>query len=622
MTNSKSSHLTKGNISLILTIISILVVGLVIFIADQLGFTGDWRGRATNPGATYYVDCVAGSDADGVLGTSESTAWKTVQRANRATLTENDKLLFKRGCTWTKTGDGVFLNAHWDGVEGAPITIGAYGTGAKPILQSDARGTSRNLINVDVTGSHIVVENIHTKVLNHYRERTCLQSDGSGVRLGWYVGFTVSGSNNMLKDVEASEMSIGVNLTDNSRNNEVTNANIHDLNALWRINKVSKALGGLGVNLHGDENEVAYSVFERNGAQCNYVDDGMDQNYSAPFEIYNANKSYVHHNKAYEHRKHYEMGKATDKTSSGNVLAYNLFVSSKPLARGPNIHGGGNPFGPINDTQIYHNTIVFTGADSEALICTCDGGATIKNNIFIAEKKAAYYSGNFTERNNFYWDFQKTSDTTPDPLVQFSGSRLTAINSESFSADPLFINPVVPGGNFHLKAESTGLNRATGILTLDLNLISILRRDLENIDVPQANAAEIGALETFVPPSPVPSPTPTPTPSPVSTPTPEPSPTIVPGDEPPSVSFESLRDGDVVARSSVVNIEVNASDDKGVSEVEFFIDGDRVAGEETAPYRYSWKVSGRRNAQYTLRAKVTDSVGQVKNTTIIVTSSN
>src|SRR5262249_24382400 len=150
-----------------------------------------------------------------------------------------------------------------------------------------------------------------------------------------------------------------------------------------------------------------------------------------------------------------EMGHAPDKTSADNVLAYNLFVSSVPGAIGPNIHGG-SPFAPIDRTTIYNNTIVFTGPNTQGIVCGCTGGATVENNIFVAECKAAFYAGTFVEKHNVYWDYKNTSDSTPDPFVQFAGTFQTSIDPSSKKADPMFVDRAA--GNLRLLATSPAVD--------------------------------------------------------------------------------------------------------------------------------------------------------------------
>ena len=80
---------------------------------------------------TYYVDnCVTpGSDLN--TGTSPATAWRTVAHVNAQTFNPGDSILFQRTCAWY----GTALTAPSAGASGSPITFGAYGTGANPILK-------------------------------------------------------------------------------------------------------------------------------------------------------------------------------------------------------------------------------------------------------------------------------------------------------------------------------------------------------------------------------------------------------------------------------------------------------------------------------------------------------
>ncbi|MBO7653730.1 MAG: hypothetical protein J6U40_02310, partial [Kiritimatiellae bacterium] len=82
--------------------------------------------RATD----YYVDSVNGNDqAD---GRTEQTPWQSLRKVNRATLQPGDRIRFKRGGLWRGQ-----LHPR-SGEPGKPVLYGAYGTGAKPILQQSA----------------------------------------------------------------------------------------------------------------------------------------------------------------------------------------------------------------------------------------------------------------------------------------------------------------------------------------------------------------------------------------------------------------------------------------------------------------------------------------------------
>ncbi len=76
-------------------------------------------------GATYYVDAQA---TDGGNGLSEGTAWN--QLSDITGLVAGDSVLLQRGDVWREA-----LTTSASGTSGSPITLGAYGTGANPLLK-------------------------------------------------------------------------------------------------------------------------------------------------------------------------------------------------------------------------------------------------------------------------------------------------------------------------------------------------------------------------------------------------------------------------------------------------------------------------------------------------------
>jgi hypothetical protein len=85
---------------------------------------------------TFYVDSRIGSDGnDG----SAAAPWASVEAVNNAGLQAGDTVLFARDATFHGT-----VSLQSSGVAGAPITFGAYGTGADPILTGGSNGFSGN----------------------------------------------------------------------------------------------------------------------------------------------------------------------------------------------------------------------------------------------------------------------------------------------------------------------------------------------------------------------------------------------------------------------------------------------------------------------------------------------
>jgi len=87
--------------------------------------------------ATYYVDCNAANDTDtGLIG----HPWKTIAKVNGSSFNPGDSVLFNKTCTWREQ-----LTVPSSGTNGSPITFGAYGTGADPIISgSDVLATWTN----------------------------------------------------------------------------------------------------------------------------------------------------------------------------------------------------------------------------------------------------------------------------------------------------------------------------------------------------------------------------------------------------------------------------------------------------------------------------------------------
>lgn len=85
--------------------------------------------------ANYYVS-PNGNDSQN--GTSPSTAWKTIARVNQATYSfqPGDKVLFERGGTWR--GELILGSS---GTAAQPITVGAYGSGALPVIKGSTQVT-------------------------------------------------------------------------------------------------------------------------------------------------------------------------------------------------------------------------------------------------------------------------------------------------------------------------------------------------------------------------------------------------------------------------------------------------------------------------------------------------
>lgn len=83
----------------------------------------------------------------------------------------------------------------------------------------------------------------------------------------------------------------------------------------------------------------------------------------------------------------------------------------------------------------------------------------------------------------------------------------------------------------------------------------------------------------------------------------------IPETQPPTVSITSPTSGASV--SGTVSVTASASDNVGVTKVEFYVNGALMATDTTTPYVYSWNTAGLAAGTYTLMAKAYDAAGNV-----------
>ncbi len=401
---------------------------------------------------TYHVDCSGGNDS--ASGTATTTAWRSLSRANNASLYPGDRLLLKRGCTWTGP-----LKARWKGTSSSPVTISAYGSGELPKIQNGHE-------NVMITGAHLVIENIWTRSDVPSRDSGCANQPA-----GWRVGFRLmSGVNNTtIRYSRADEQYIGILLESGSYSNRILNNTLRN-NNMKDLDPNSDA-GAVGISLMGNDNEVAFNDISGSDA-CSrqYGRDG------AAVEVYGGSRNRIHHNKASQNHNFTELGKTP---SADNTYAFNRVTSSLTTANFLVTRGSSNRYGPVYRTKVYNNTVHLSGSQSYAIQCYggCGTGIlTMKGNIVVAQDRVGYADNAFDESNNLYWR------PGGSPKVYFP------ISSSSKKLDPKFVN--LGSGDLHLQSSSPAINAGT-TAAVSLGYTS----DLDGTPVPQAGVPDMGAYE-------------------------------------------------------------------------------------------------------------------------------
>jgi len=138
--------------------------------------------------AEYYVDADSGSDSNS--GLSETSAFKTLQKASSMSLAPGDSVYLKRDSSWS---EGLVLN--FLGETTNPIYFGAYGSGQNPKLKS-----------IDISGKYLTVDalnidrNKESSDAIQIRDSENITLRGLTVQDGTRDGIDIANSSNIFID--------------------------------------------------------------------------------------------------------------------------------------------------------------------------------------------------------------------------------------------------------------------------------------------------------------------------------------------------------------------------------------------------------------------------------------
>ena len=386
---------------------------------------------------TYYVDSVNGSDSN--AGTSSSRPWRSLSKANSAPLNPGDRMLFQRGSVFNGT-----LKLSRSGVSGSSILIGAYGTGAAPLVQ-------KGYVCGDVSGSYVVVQDMQFSYCT-------------------YAGIEVGGSKNLIRRNTVSRNVIGISIRSGAVSNRVQSNVVRNNNKMHVLTQGgSDDSGAFGILLRGDYTDVSYNSIA--GSDAFSYDFGRD---GAAVEVYGGKSNKVHHNLARNNDAFTELGNSR---AADNTFAYNVVTSTLATSVFVVTRGSGNGFGPVYRTRLYNNSVLFTGSQSQGFVCSSGCGSSIlimRNNLIQAVWKAGYADKPFDEDYNLYYG----------GITQFS------MGGHSKVANPRFVDPAA--FNLHLQSNSPAIDRGIDVgYTSDRSGDSVpLDGDLDGTAKPDIGAYE------------------------------------------------------------------------------------------------------------------------------------
>ncbi len=315
-------------------------------------------------GATTYYVSPSGSDSNN--GTSPGSAIQSLGRASGLPLNPGDQVLMQRGASFSGK-----LAVWRSGSAGAPITIGAYGSGNKPVVTGDC---------LEVGGSYITMTDFHVS--------NCTQN-----------GIWSDGTGNVITGVEATHNIHGIDVGEHAKNNKVVKNYLHHNDRMApNTPGTFDDYGAVGVVVQGDNTEVAYNTITDNWAAS--ADFGTD---GSAVEIYGGIGTLVHHNTANNNRTFTELG---NPRSADTTYAYNQVTSSLHDTEFLITRGDADYFGPIRGTVAVNNSVKLTGGNSLGFSCYAGCTASyfmLYNNVLDVAGRIGYLEGTMSGGNNVYW---------------------------------------------------------------------------------------------------------------------------------------------------------------------------------------------------------------------------
>ncbi|MGQ0826930.1 MAG: T9SS type A sorting domain-containing protein [Bacteroidota bacterium] len=376
--------------------------------------------------ATNYYIKNGGNDSNG--GISDATAWSSINKIMSHPFNPGDTIFFKKGSVWT----GTNLHISRSGASGNPIVFTTYGNGTKPTIKNPGAGQWTNCI--QLFADWIIVDGFIAD-----------GADYSGV----YIG---SGSdNNVIRNCDAKNVGLGFELS--GQYNLITHCSAGQLKMIVNTpGGNNDDYGAMGVLVTNSFNEVSYSRFDSCYAPSyDFFEDG------GAIEFYgNVSSCYIHHNWSYNSEGFFEVGGSSSNQCKNNVIAYNVFVSTRnQKIMWLHVSGG---FGILlENLRIENNTFVATGPGPMPSPTAIGSTGTLSSTSVVLRNNIIYtenWSYIITEpaivhdHNLFY----KTNGSTNIGIPLGTGEVV---------ADPLFMN--MNAKDLHLQSSSPAINAGTNL---------------------------------------------------------------------------------------------------------------------------------------------------------------
>lgn len=521
---------------------------LTIVAAAALGLS------APAESATYYVNT---SGSDSATGATSASAWRTINRVNRASLVPGDSVLFQGGQTFSDEA----LMPNVSGTSSAPIRYGSYGTGQANLDHGIWMISIHDLVfdNIAVVGSDQTVQGI--------------ASTGSGTGV----------ANITIQNCTLKMLSLGVNAPNANDKNWTIKKNtitqIGDSGLLIQGNNIriennvitnvgqnkSITYGKHGVYAKGPNIEVSGNTiagFSDSGVSIRYQNDVVTNNLisNGPIGI-----SYF----------------PDSNTGGTSIIAYNRIgnVTAAGIYLDPSM---------VESFVIANNSIqTTTGAGMDLRTVR---NLTVANNAVFGTStfalRAQSPAGSYSEHHNLWYSDSGT-------LLLFNGTQSTLAAYQSRTgqgAKDLSVRPVVDG-NYAPSAGSPLIDQGTATVTGMTYSVACDGLPMHYCGI----LPDIGAVESLS--------------SALVTPAPTADTTT------PKVVIKSPTKGKKFKRS--ITASATASDLSGIWRVVFVVDKKMVCARTHAPFKCSMSL---KKGKHTIVVRAIDRVGNVGSASVRVRS--
>ncbi|MDD4565893.1 MAG: hypothetical protein PHE79_10525 [Eubacteriales bacterium] len=366
-------------------------------IANMYSLDRYFEGRAP---ATFYVDSVSGNDNSD--GKSPQKALKSLYAVSKRYFQAGDKLLFKRGCTFSGS-----LTIKGCGEAGREILVGSYGSGNLPVIKA------RNGIGVTLQAVHIVVQelcvtnpngtcglyilapttgavknisvkncefrDINTNMTSMSFENAAVYAMAGGIEPTWFDGLSISG--NTIKNVNRVGVFVSSNWAYRPGGWGNEELYVNDTKGWYPSKNVKVSgnsldtLGGDGIVVYGSDKPV----LEKNIFYRGYQATKEKHSGSAGIWVHNTNDAIIQYN---------EVGYMDLSAGQADGEAYNIDIANKRT---------------VLQYNYSHNNVA-----GFLLVCNNEGGLhtghTVRYNVSINDY------GTYTLNYNFAGLFLLTGD--------------------------------------------------------------------------------------------------------------------------------------------------------------------------------------------------------------------